>query len=650
MNKYSLPGKLFFSVWILAVVLFYLKSFPFITDFFSFGWLIINGQAISKIIFGLLFLGIFNLITSGWGSFWRSLFLTDKKEKSLWLIDIAVGIIFFSVLTYLFILAGWSVKFLAGFFLITGVLLFIRNQVFVQVIDFFRSNQPSLAYIFYLPFLLAPFLIALAPATNYDSLVYHLALPEKYLAAGKIVAVPENIFATFPQNAENLFLLALATGPERLANLLHFNFLLLSVGVLWLIANYYSLNNFFTGLFFLSTPAFLLIAGHSFIDLAVTFYVLLSFYCLERWTVSDKFWIYPLSIFLAFIPTLKYSGFIFWLGLLIVFVVKIVRSDGQKYLGRYLGLFFFTTLVLLSPYLIRNFIFYHNPLAPFLSSVFPTTIPEVVIKNYLGHVQGHGTRIKTILDVLRLPYEITFQGQKFGGAYDILGPIYLAILPGLFFLRKDDFIRFKNLLLFGLLGLAGWLVTARVLRFLLPVVALWPVAVVAVTNSVLADKRRFFSALISIILLHNLLLVFWITGFINPGKFISGQLNREQYLTEKINNSYYPAAAWARKNIRHGKILLWGDARSFYWHRPGLTIIAPTVFDYPALTEQLNKCNNIKNRVQSLADYVYLNYPEGKRLGVEMNWVTIARNKKLLTTIYQDENSEIVQISKNEND
>jgi hypothetical protein len=39
---------------------------------------------------------------------------------------------------------------------------------------------------------------ALAPPTQFDSLVYHLALPQKYILSGKINYVQGNFFFSFP--------------------------------------------------------------------------------------------------------------------------------------------------------------------------------------------------------------------------------------------------------------------------------------------------------------------------------------------------------------------------------------------------------------------------------------------------------------------
>ncbi|MBI5883211.1 MAG: hypothetical protein HZB91_08910, partial [Elusimicrobia bacterium] len=52
-------------------------------------------------------------------------------------------------------------------------------------------------------------LCALAPEIYYDSLNYHLALPNLYLLKGRIVATPHQIFSGLPFGGQMLYGLAL---------------------------------------------------------------------------------------------------------------------------------------------------------------------------------------------------------------------------------------------------------------------------------------------------------------------------------------------------------------------------------------------------------------------------------------------------------
>jgi len=65
------------------------------------------------------------------------------------------------------------------------------------------------------------FVIALAPATEWDVLAYHLALPELYLRAGRVLEAPWLLHSHWPHLLEALYGVPLALGMEGAAALLH---------------------------------------------------------------------------------------------------------------------------------------------------------------------------------------------------------------------------------------------------------------------------------------------------------------------------------------------------------------------------------------------------------------------------------------------
>ncbi len=66
------------------------------------------------------------------------------------------------------------------------------------------------------------FLYASLPPVFYDTLVYHLGLPNLYLATGSLTYWSGSYLSSYPQNAEMLGVLAMALGGEKAAQLLGF--------------------------------------------------------------------------------------------------------------------------------------------------------------------------------------------------------------------------------------------------------------------------------------------------------------------------------------------------------------------------------------------------------------------------------------------
>lgn len=79
----------------------------------------------------------------------------------------------------------------------------------------FQFNFSEMPFLFLLIFLIGILTAnAYSPFSWYDALVYHMAVPQHYLEAGKIFLIPGNVYSNFPLNAEILFLGSLLLGSE----------------------------------------------------------------------------------------------------------------------------------------------------------------------------------------------------------------------------------------------------------------------------------------------------------------------------------------------------------------------------------------------------------------------------------------------------
>lgn len=75
--------------------------------------------------------------------------------------------------------------------------------------------------------LLPLFLVTLTPPVQSDAMRYHLAAPQEYLKAGRIVYLPYNAFSNFPFLGEMHFLYALAANAAEVSQMMHFAEMLL---------------------------------------------------------------------------------------------------------------------------------------------------------------------------------------------------------------------------------------------------------------------------------------------------------------------------------------------------------------------------------------------------------------------------------------
>jgi hypothetical protein len=80
---------------------------------------------------------------------------------------------------------------------------------------------------------LLAFFHVLVPTTFFDALAYHLEVPARFLQAGGVCPIPENSYAAVPLLQWMLNTLALGLAGGVLAQLVHFSFFLLALGLAW---------------------------------------------------------------------------------------------------------------------------------------------------------------------------------------------------------------------------------------------------------------------------------------------------------------------------------------------------------------------------------------------------------------------------------
>jgi 4-amino-4-deoxy-L-arabinose transferase-like glycosyltransferase len=134
-------------------------------------------------------------------------------------------------------------------------------------------------------------LIALAPPTSWDAMVYHLVGPQRWLESGRMVGTPDNFYLGFPKNTEMLFSIAIsAFHRDTTAALIHWGFgvlaLALTAALVRRVANEQAAL----------TAVVLLLAsynlwelfGWGYVDLIVMAYAAACFYIVTEWRVGTR--------------------------------------------------------------------------------------------------------------------------------------------------------------------------------------------------------------------------------------------------------------------------------------------------------------------------------------------------------------------------
>lgn len=293
-----------------------------------------------------------------------------------------------------------------------------------------RAAQPETSWtrfllIVTLLFLSMALLHAFMPPTAYDALNYHLVGPKHYLAAGRIVADPDNLFLGFPQNIEMLYTLALGLlGRDTSAAPLHWVFglfaLLASGGLIKRYTD--ATHTYLVAALLMSAFSLWSLMGWPYVDLAMLTYGALALVTLERWqSTQNTRWLIAVGVLAGLALGVKYTG----AGLLLAIGGVLLVSQPRQIVrnGLIVG---FITLLMFLPWALKGLLLYHNPVYPFVfgglnwdagrSNTFSTT----------------GTGLLGSPDAWQLPIlpiAATIFGVEKGGSFSFTVGPWLLIAP-----------------------------------------------------------------------------------------------------------------------------------------------------------------------------------------------------------------------------
>lgn len=551
---------------------------------------------------------------AGWGGIFLKKEHIFHSEKFIFSTGLGFG--FISIVILIADMAGFVNKYLYFALLVTGAILFLARRGAGD----YKLHKHSLILIAISLIPCAGALVgALAPPTQFDSLVYHLALPAKYIQYGGMYPVKESLFFSFPQGMEMLYQLALYIEGDILANLLHWIFLpLVSIGIVSFSRRFCDVK---TGLIASAiwsfTPLVLLISTGTYVDIALCYFIFLSVYMFALWHENGQIsWLYYSGIFMGIAMGTKYTAMS---AAAVLFLIIFLFGGGEKKRIIPALNFLLLTLIVFSPWLIKNTLFLQNPVAPWAGNIFSgSSISQALSQSYFEHIRGHGTAISHLSNLLALPWEITANGFKFGGGFDTLGPLFLLFVPLLFLYRKIDRIS-AVILLFTIGYCTLWLFTGKVLRFLVPVLPfLSIIAAQGFVSLVSGYKSAILPyAFLCLAMAHNALIFHWSLAPVDPYSPVICGEPRDKYLTRKL--IYYNALNRCVNNLPdRSKILFLGETRGYYAMRD---CVVPTVFNVNPMTEQANNARNAGELAASLSSenftHILVNIPELKRLKME---------------------------------
>lgn len=354
--------------------------------------------------------------------------------------------------------------------------------------------------------LLGAWLWALAPSVAYDELNYQVAAPALYVREGAIVDREEEFRYVWAHNANMLFTLGIAIGGGRSAKLIHFALGLLAAAAVLAAGRKVAGERvgWLAAALFLALPIVSWELGVAYVDLAVTFFLaaalVAALHAVER---HNYRWVMLTGVACGLAMGTKLNAGLVVVPLGAVLMAVLWRRWGWRRAVIGGACLAGAALVVLIPWLARDWAWTGNPIFPYLNQFFAS--PRWGLDSGRQNWGMYGHRRGVVAGLL-LPWDLLANARAFGEGLGpgVAGALLWLGLPWCGLARRTPSAK---------LALAAWsvilpagaltLAVAQYLRFLLPLFA--PLAVVAACNvelawSWLSARRRSVAAAVAVAL------------------------------------------------------------------------------------------------------------------------------------------------------
>lgn len=438
-----------------------------------------------------------------------------------------------------------------------------------------KLYNPLIIFIVLLIFflLIIEIILNLTPPISRDALIHHLAIPKLWLTNGGFYETKWATFSYFPMNVDMLFLIPLYFNKDFIAKFIHMGF---GIGTALLI--YFYLKNRINQLagilgilVFLSTPMIFRLSTQAYVDLGLIFFTTAAILAFVKYRDSGfKYlkWLFISALATGLALGTKYNALIVWFFLSAAIVFIYSKDTGKQWKAIRCGLLFFLiSLLIFSPWLIKNIMLTRNPLYPLFNGFFNAgnlSGQEGVYSIVAVGAQNGIFRIREMMygesffETLIIPIRYFFQGQDNNPQFfdGVLNPL-LIILPPFAFMNKSfyrDKLFFISFAIFFIL-VATFLDQTRI-RYILPVVPILSILIVMglinIFNRVMSISYK-WKYILTVILFCGFILflmqnVIYIKKYyqnISPVNYVLGKESRNDFISRHVGS--YPAVKYINR-------------------------------------------------------------------------------------------------------
>ncbi len=443
--------------------------------------------------------------------------------------------------------------------------------------------------------LLLALLNALAPPFAWDALLYHLVGPQRYLAAGRIVTLPDNHFMGFPQGAELVYGVAMSLlGRDTAAAPVHYLFGLLALLATAGLVRRYADDSagWLAAVLLVGGFSLWALFGAPYVDLAVMAYGAAAFASIVCWGETRRTgWLVMAGLCAGLALGVKYTAVALLLALAVYIAVRAVALHAPRQLVRNVLILGGVAALAFVPWMVKGILLYHNPVYPYFFGGVNWDAERTRTFNTSGTgLLGSGSEWQLAV----LPFAATVFGVERGAGYSFTaGPWLLTawflLLPGWSWLDERARRLARDCLILGAPLFVFWLAMAaltgigeqtRLVSVGLPVAAAagslgfyslscWPRKPL--------DLYFIVRAVLVITLALGLIEVFGATVNTGTVRYLLASTSRDSYLTDNLG-TYINAMRRLGELPAGSTVRLMWEPRAYYCPAT-VTCIPDILFD-----------------------------------------------------------------------
>ena len=296
-------------------------------------------------------------------------------------------------------------------------------------IDLAWKNRPIVHYLLFLivvSYFMLYFFSSMAPESSFDGAGYHLSFVARYLREHGFHPVTWNLYASLSEGVEMLFLYAFAFGQHSAASMVHFAFLL---SLAWQIFAYsrragFPMAGACAALLVFASPMMGVDGTSAYIDVALAAVAFTLFHLLQIWNENrSPRLLFVIGLVAGFAYGVKYTG---WVA--VPYALAFVGWKSRR-LRAVLTVAVCSAAMVL-PWMVKNFVWMLNPLAPFFNHWFPSPYVTPAFEDYYQRY----FHTYDLSSLWQIPMQVTTRGHL-GGFF---GPVFLLAPLALLALRRKE--------------------------------------------------------------------------------------------------------------------------------------------------------------------------------------------------------------------